>query len=551
MRFAAVLLALCAGQAIAASSTSSSAWICLSSPSIEIFTDSSEKTARTVLRRFQTLHRVFRDSHIAESPAPLRVFLFASADDYQKYRVNQSAAAFYLADDSDLLVLQEGVALQRHASHEYLHIVMHYASAPLPLWLDEGLSEFYSTIAIKGPKMEIGDIIQPHLQLLALQPWMNAEDLAVGNRSDGPMFYAESWALVHMLSLSPPWKRGMPEFVKLLNSGRAQEEAFPTAFGKPMEDALKALRLYLRSPRELTVPAPRIDPGEAVQVTVLTPVAATLALAELAIRTGHVARARVLFNGAAKDHPESPAAAAGLARLALAENRKDDAKRELDRAIAMGYHDAKTYFELGTLKNDNALLETALSINPRLSEAHFLLGVRATDQGDFPAAIDHLEQAVAIQPRFFTYWHALGYAQAKSGDRQGAAESARRAAILASNAQEEQMAAALTQLAAEQPVLQTQKPEVTTPASWQNRKGDQRAEGILTRVDCDSSPVRLVLSTGLELKVQTPTAVELVNADGISTTLDCGEQSQPVAVEYVAATREITRIEFKHVIIKR
>jgi hypothetical protein len=29
----------------------------------------------------------------------------------------------------------------------------------------------------------------------------------------------------------------------------------------------------------------------------------------------------------------------------------------------------------------------------------------------------------------------------------------------------------------------------------------------------------------------------------------CGEQSRPVAVEYVAATKEITRIEFKPVVI--
>ena len=166
---------------------------------------------------------------------------------------------------------------------------------------------------------------------------------------------------------------------------------------------------------------------------------------------------------------------------------------------------------------DRALLEKTLTIDPHFSQAHFLLGVRETDEGKFASAIEHLRQAVAVQPRRFTYWHALGYAQAKSGDRPGAAEAARRAALIASTAQEQQMAAALTQLAAEAPAVVTKKPEVTTPPSWQNRKGDTRAEGILTRVDCESSPVRLVFSTGtpartIELKVLKPNEVELVNA---------------------------------------
>ena len=72
-------------------------------------------------------------------------------------------------------------------------------------------------------------------------------------------------------------------------------------------------------------------------------------------------------------------------------------------------------------------------------------------------------------------------------------------------------------------------------------------------MNCDSSPVRLLLSTPtpVELSVLNPLEVELLNADGASTTLTCGEQSQPVAIEYIAATKAITKIEFRHVIMKR
>ncbi len=546
------LLAVLAGKA-----SSAETWIRVSSPPIEIFTDNGEKSARAVLHRFETLHRVFGESHIALSPAPLRVFIFSLRSDFLAYEIDKNAAAFYLpGDDRDFIVLYWGSALTSEASHEFLHRVVHQSSTPLPRWLNEGIAEFYSTVSTNSTTVRVGGLIESRLSVLARQRWLSAEDLALGARSDGPIFYAESWALVHMLTLSPQWKDGMPEFVKLLNDGREQREAFRTAFGKPMEDALAALHPYLRSPKTATVPLPPADEAEPYQVRRLSPVDATLALADLALSTQHPALARSLFLNAARKNPESPAAAAGLGWLALAENRKDVAQRELERALALGYRDARVYFELAVLKNDNALLEQSLAIDPKLADAHFMLGTRATDTGNFAAAIEHLRQAVAIQPRRFTYWHALGYAQAKSGDRQNAAESARRAVILASTGQEEEMAAALTLLASEAPPIHVKKPAVVTPPSWQNRKGDARAEGTLTRVDCGSAPVRLIISTGtpaqsIELNVQNPNEVELFNAEGASTTLVCGEQSRPVAVEYVAATGEITRIEFKHDIIKR
>jgi tetratricopeptide (TPR) repeat protein len=543
--------------ALFASTAGAANWIRISSPTIEIFSDCSEKTALAVLHRFETLHRVFDESRSAVSPAPVRVFIFSSRRDFLDYEIDRAASGFYQSvDGRDLIVAFEDTGLGRIASHEYLHMVIRHSSAALPAWLDEGMAEFYSTLAISTSKMRVGEIIPSHLSLLASGHWLSAEDLALGSHSDGPIFYAESWALVHMLTLSPAWKGGMPQFVRLLNDGHAQQEAFGTAFGKSMEEALAALRSYLRSPNNLTMPVPPIDEVENYQVARLAPVDATLALAELALHSHRPDLARSLFLRAAKNNPQSPAVVSGLGSLALAENRNADAEREFERAIAMGYRDAGAYFELAMLKKDDALLEKALTLDPKFAMAHFLLGVRQTDDGNFGAAIDHLREAVATEPRAFTYWHALGYAQAKSGDRQGAAESARRVAILASTEPEEKMAAALTQLASEPLAVHGKTPGAITPPSWKNRKGDARAEGILTWVHCDSSPVRLDLATQtpartIELNVQNPDEVELYNAEGVSTTLVCGEQSRPVAIEYVGATREITRIEFQHVIIKR
>lgn len=543
-------------------------WIRLASPSFEIFTNSGEKTARAVLGRFEALHRIFYESPFADSAPPLRVFVFSSEREFEKYRSSPVAAGFYRADqEMDFIVLDEGTALKRIAAHEYMHAVMHYASPLLPAWLEEGVSEFYSTVSMNATKVRIGDPIESHLHLLATEPWLPAEDLALGSAADGGIFYAESWALVHMLSMSAGLKEGMPEFVKLLTEGRDQDEAFQKSFGMPMQEALAALRLYLKTSHDLTLPAPPTSSRDELKtntVTHIAPVDATLTLADLALHTNHPELASSLFSRAAKENPQSPAAVAGSGMLALAENRKQDAQREFERAILLGFRDANTYFQLAMLKNDDALLEKTLTIDPHFAEAHFLLGVHATDDGNFPIAMKHLHQAVTSEPRRFTYWYALAYAQVRSGDRQGAGESARRAVILASDSQEEKMAASLTLLASkvdaeanrEAPIAaRKKKPGVITPPSWQNPKGDARVEGTLTRVDCDSVPLHLVVSAEpgktIELNVPNPTAVELINAEGASTTLVCGDQSRPIAAEYLAATGAITRIEFRPVVIMK
>ena len=132
----------------------------------------------------------------------------------------------------------------------------------------------------------------------------------------------------------------------------------------PMEDALAALRIYLKTSHDLTLPAPPAsltDELKSYPVTRLAPVDATLMLAGLALHTNHPELASSLFSRAAKENPQSPAAVAGLGMLALAENRNQDAQREFERAVGLGSRDANTYFQLAMLKDDHALLPSSYS----------------------------------------------------------------------------------------------------------------------------------------------------------------------------------------------
>src|SRR5258708_2116471 len=148
---------------LSASAASGATWVRVSSPSVEILTDSGEGRARAILKRLEMLRRVFRESYTADSPVPLRVFLFAGEGEYRKYRPDPGSAGFYQPDqDRDFIVLYEVTALRRNATHEYLHMVMNHSGVKLPRWMEEGVPEFYSTISIDAAKMHVGEPIEPH-----------------------------------------------------------------------------------------------------------------------------------------------------------------------------------------------------------------------------------------------------------------------------------------------------------------------------------------------------------------------------------------------------
>ncbi len=72
-----------------------------------------------------------------------------------------------------------------------------------------------------------------------------------------------------------------------------------------------------------------------------------------------------------------------------------------------------------------------------------ILGVRATDDGDFEAALEHLGKAVRLLPRKSYAWYSLGFAQYKGGDAEGARASLEQALRTASTPEQIRMAQTL------------------------------------------------------------------------------------------------------------
>jgi tetratricopeptide (TPR) repeat protein len=118
---------------------------------------------------------------------------------------------------------------------------LHLNFTGLPLWLDEGLAEFYGNSQLGEKESRIGTIDNTHLYILGQNKLLPIETLLNVERSSphyneanrASVFYAESWALVHYLMMDEEAKKRqlLKNFLATWDKGGSQIEAAQQVFG--------------------------------------------------------------------------------------------------------------------------------------------------------------------------------------------------------------------------------------------------------------------------------------------------------------------------------
>lgn len=439
---------------LAAAIPAHSEWVVYRTSELELLTDAGDKPASKVLDRMAAVRQV-----LGQGPTggrPLRVFVFASDREFHSYADGPSTEGLYSnGSERGYIILSAGAGLTRNAAHEYAHRVLSPSTPRFPLWLDEGLAELYSTLEVKGQTAVVGLPNETHLTNLKNRRWLRAKELEnpalLDERERAGIFYAESWALTHMLKLGTKWRGQTPQFLKELLAGEEASQAFHDAYGRTLDQAIEELHGYVINIRSERVETGARLPQDTPSVMRLDDLTASLQLGDLALHVDKLDLARKLFEEAARSHPDMPEAEAGLGTLAMAENRRTDALTHLRRATDLHAPGGEIYFQLAMLRRDEGaaerevdqLLERAIAVDPSYGDAQLLLGQRETDRGEYSQAIGHLQAAAGILPRESNAWYALAYAETKAGEKDRARDAARRALQTARTKQDEGMARVL------------------------------------------------------------------------------------------------------------
>lgn len=570
-----ILCLLCSG-AYASSPT----WSVAENRHFQIYSQAGAITARSALLRFEQLRAFFIQNGLIGSELKfpnrrVRVIGFRSEKEYGAFRLRATADAFYVGTEHQDYIVMPALTPRVFglASHEYAHQVLHGSGLRLPPWLNEGLAEFFSTLRITDRKCELGEGLPMRMETLRHHAWLPLPDLlALEQRSLGmktreemAIFYAESWALTHMLVSSPYYAPRFRDLVAALNSGGASERALAAIYKKPLEAITKDLRAWSQQNKLVPVTVPALPAAEpALQLSKLSDSQTTELMAELLLADGELERAETLYRDLARRTPENANAFAALGTIALRRGDRVEAEQRWKEAIDKGPTDASLLYRYAVLGEENGMpqteirrtLERAVSVEPGFDDARYKLALLESNVGDYQAALEQLRAMRSpSRRRAFGYWSATASALTEIGERAEAVRAARKALEAAQTDSERSLASQLAYVAQTDLTVQFaedtngQERLVTTRvphgASGFNPFIDpkdhvRRAEGTLREVQCGGGQLTgfvIDAPDGL-LSVAVPDPLHVLMRNGPAE-FTCGPQpARRVRIEYAAAVGE-------------
>src|SRR5471030_1184215 len=264
-RFFAVVL-VCLGSISVAHAESNPQWIQIQSEHFTVITDSSDKQGRHVAGQFERMRSLFHSLFPATNDSGSRIVVFAFKDRkgfqalepaaYLAKGALQLAGLFLNTPDKSYILVRldtEGEHPFSTVYHEYTHFMLR-KNAWLPLWLNEGLAEFYQNTEIEGKDVRLGQYSLDDILYLRDHPLLPlATLLAVDHNSPyyheeqkGSVFYAESWALTHFIQFNDFANKThrLQDYAKYLQQHEDPVTAAQHAFGD-LGQLQKALNEYI------------------------------------------------------------------------------------------------------------------------------------------------------------------------------------------------------------------------------------------------------------------------------------------------------------------
>jgi Tfp pilus assembly protein PilF len=422
-------------------------WIRMHSLDFEIYSTASEKSTRETLHQFEQVRDFFTQTMgvDASRSTSLRIVVFGSKKEYNAYRPNDFAAAYYLpTPDRDYIVLGgTGADVFPVAVHEYVHLVTQHAGMNFPPWLNEGVAELYSTLKPYAGKVLVGSLIPRRFQGLMVDKWVPLATILSADRNSpyynekdkAGSLYNEGWALTHMLTLSPAYRAGYSNFIAAIRKGADSADALGMVYGKPLSDIEKDLIIYLHGGRFQGVLFPvKIEKqSDAAPAEAVSPIDVQLTLVDLIHRPGREDEVEKRLRDLMAQDPQRPEPYVALGYLELGRQKREEGQQDFQKAFALGSRDARMLFDYGRLvAGENRpeairVLSRLLMEEPEKMEARLDLAGLQLSERQAQDALQTLRPVRTVTPqdapRFFKM---MAYAQAEAGNTDQARSAAQR-----------------------------------------------------------------------------------------------------------------------------
>ncbi len=593
-------------------------WTRLSTTNFVFVGDASAGQIREVAEKLEQFREVMiraLPGATSSSPVPTVVLVFATDRSLNLvkplFRGNATEVAGYLQTGEDLNYIAingEHIDIALNTIlHEYAHLLIGNTIGATPAWLGEGLAGFYEMTHVTdgGKKVLIGRAPADHIALLKGSTLIPIKELLAidhgsqvyNEGSRRGVFYAQSWALTHYLTLGN--KERAPQFRQYLNAlrnGVEHQRAFSDAFGTDIALLDRELFEYVR---KFLFPALGMEfaekvVGEAQRGTTIDDVEADIHIADLQARVGRAEEARAKLKGITDRKPDAALAWTALGLIDFRERRIDEALPLLERAAERGKDNAQVQSALGRAlvailnerrSTDNgselllkarAPLARAVELDANSSYAAGMLGyVELAIGSDVPRAVSLLERAVTLAPSREQYRLMLAQALIRlrefkrATDQLGPLVASGRSAEIRDDARRLLMAVGDAQVRAQAPGTRSSSPS-TSPASGDGfiplglvndfapsapratvrldlrvvQAGESRALGQFRAIECAANLV--VLNVEVYGRVLKVAAKQLSEVDFISyrsdtpSAVSCGPLRAPMRVLVTYRARPAT-----------
>jgi tetratricopeptide (TPR) repeat protein len=532
-------------------------WIEVQSPHFKVQSNAGEKEARKVADQFEQIRNMFHSAFSTlrvDPPQPI-VIVAAKNENTMKLFLPEEwevkghihhAGLYQPAQDIDYVVLRldtEGNNPFHTLYHEYTHALLRLNFSNLPLWLNEGLAEFFGNTTLGDKEIETGTIDPGHLYLLNQSKLIPIETLLeVDHRSPyynetnrASVFYAESWALVHFLMMDEDarQKQLLKNFLSAWGKSGNQVDAAREAFGDLKQFGRK-IESYARQV-SFRIGVVKTGQGAADKTYPVRGVSAGEALArrgDFFTHHNRVEQAKPVLEEALNMEPNLPFLHQALGFYHYRKQEAEEADKEMVEAIRLGAAGFAAQYFHGFLlmqksgyggesaKEAAGILEKAVQLNPEFAPAFEALSQAYSRSPETQKqAVNAAIKAVQLDPGQLAYSINLAYLLLNNNRFSEARIMAQRIQAAAANAGEKEVAANILRLVQEREEWASKRanaplsapagkdapnvtvmtgpagvagPETSADAPVQLKRREYGVDGAISSVECANKPAVMI-----------------------------------------------------------